>query len=61
MKGQASRVFVSADSERREMRDYTHPDDVNKYFNRRAECWGLMRDWLQAGADIPDDRRLMST
>jgi hypothetical protein len=32
-----------------------HPDDVNKYFNRRAEVWGLMRDWLQAGADIPDD------
>jgi hypothetical protein len=31
------------------------PDDVNKYFNRRAEAWGLMRDWLQAGADIPDD------
>ena len=32
-----------------------HPGDVNKYFNRRAEAWGLMRDWLQAGAEIPDD------
>lgn len=25
------------------------------YFNRRAEVWGLMRDWLNAGAQIPDD------
>ena len=30
-------------------------NDFPKYFNRRAECWGLMRDWLQASADIPDD------
>jgi hypothetical protein len=30
------------------------PDDVNKYFNRRAEAWGLTRDWLPAGADIPE-------
>ena len=29
--------------------------DVNKYFNCRAEVWGLMSDWLTAGADIPDD------
>jgi hypothetical protein len=28
------------------------------YFNRRAELWGLMRDWLQAGAEIPDDPEL---
>jgi hypothetical protein len=26
----------------------------NAYFNRRAEIWGLMRDWLKAGAQIPD-------
>ena len=26
-----------------------------KYFNRRAEVWGLMADWLSAGAQIPDD------
>jgi len=25
------------------------------YFNRRAEMWAEMRDWLQAGAIIPDD------
>ena len=33
-------------------------NDVDKYFNRRAEVWGLMRDWLQAGAEIPDDPEL---
>lgn len=25
------------------------------YFNRIAECWGMMRDWLKSGAEIPDD------
>lgn len=25
------------------------------YFNRRSEVWGLTRDWLEAGAEIPDD------
>lgn len=34
------------------------PEDVNKYFNRRAEVWGMMRDWLGAGAEIPDDPEL---
>ena len=29
-----------------------------KYFNRRAEVWGLMRDWLMPGAEIPDDPEL---
>ena len=33
-------------------------NDVDKYFNRRAEVWGLMRDWLMAGAEIPDDPEL---
>jgi hypothetical protein len=28
------------------------------YFNRRSELWGLMRDWLSAGAEIPDDPEL---
>ncbi len=32
--------------------------DAAKYFNRRAEVWGLMRDWLRAGAEIPDDPEL---
>jgi len=31
------------------------PLDPFKYFNRRAEIWGLMGDWLAAGAEIPDD------
>jgi len=34
------------------------PNDVNKYFNRRAECWGLTLDWLKAGAQIDDDPEL---
>lgn len=33
-------------------------NDANKYFNRRAEAWGLMRDWLMEGAEIPDDAEL---
>ncbi len=28
--------------------------DPNKYFNRRTEIWGMMKDWLE-GAQIPDD------
>jgi len=34
------------------------PDDGNKYFNKRAEVWGLMRDWLMASAEIPNDAEL---
>ena len=33
-------------------------EDSNKYFNRRAEVWGLAADWLHAGAEIPDDPEL---
>jgi hypothetical protein len=33
-------------------------NDAAAYFNRRAECWGSMRDWLMAGAQIPDDPEL---
>ncbi len=29
--------------------------DVSMYFNRRAEVWGTMRNWIAAGAQIPDD------
>jgi hypothetical protein len=29
--------------------------DSNKYFNRRAEVWGLMRDALKVGMELPDD------
>jgi len=34
------------------------PLDVAAYYNKRAECWGLMRDWLVAGAQIPDESEL---
>lgn len=33
------------------------PMDPNKYFNKRAEAWGEMRDWIPFG-DIPDDPQL---
>lgn len=32
--------------------------DKAAYYNRRAEMWGLMRDWLVAGAEIPNDPEL---
>jgi hypothetical protein len=28
------------------------------YYNKGAEMWARMRDWLDAGADIPDDPEL---
>lgn len=27
---------------------------TEKYFNRRAEIWGELRDWLREGAELPD-------
>jgi hypothetical protein len=33
------------------------PNDQGKYFNKRAEAWGEMREWLP-GAQIPDDPEL---
>jgi hypothetical protein len=30
------------------------PFDPNMYFNKRTEVWGWMKDWLAAGAQIPD-------
>lgn len=35
-------------------------NDSAAYFNRRAECWGLCRDWLNAESEIPDDPELAS-
>jgi|HubBroStandDraft_6_1064221.scaffolds.fasta_scaffold36430_4 hypothetical protein len=35
-------------------------NDRNAYFNRRAEIWGLLRDALKAGLEIPDDPELES-
>ena len=31
------------------------PTDPKRYSNLRSELWGLMRDWLKNGADIPND------
>ncbi len=33
------------------------PFDANKYFNKRTECWGELRDWIEF-ADIPNDAEL---
>jgi hypothetical protein len=30
-------------------------NDGSAYFNRRAEVWGAMREWLISNAEIPDD------
>lgn len=30
------------------------PDDKEKYFNKRAEMWGRMKDWMEDG-DLPAD------
>lgn len=34
------------------------PQDPAMYANKRAECWGKMRDWLKAGAQIDNDPEL---
>ena len=34
------------------------PDNPKLYFNKRAEMWGRMKEWVEAGADIPDDAEL---
>lgn len=36
----------------------SRPIDPVTYFNKRAETWGLMRDALKAGMEIPDDHEL---
>lgn len=36
----------------------TQANDGSAYFNRRAECWGALREWLRSGAEIPDDPEL---
>ena len=32
--------------------------DETKYSNKRTEMWCLMKDWLDAGGSIPEDREL---
>lgn len=34
------------------------PHSPAMYFNQRAEVWGLMREWIANGADIPDEPEL---
>lgn len=41
-----------------ELNGGSKPTDPVTYFNKRAEMWGLMRDALRAGIDLPDDREL---
>lgn len=36
------------------------PDRPEMYYNKRAEGWGLTREWLQGGAEIPNDPELAS-
>lgn len=38
-----------------EFRGGMKPNDPAKYFNRRAEVWGIMSNWLKVGAQIPDE------
>lgn len=33
-------------------------DDTERFFNKRAEVWSKMRDWLMQGAEIPADNEL---
>lgn len=35
-----------------------NPYDQKMYYNRRAEVWGKAKEWLEAGASIPDDPEL---
>jgi hypothetical protein len=37
----------------------SRPTDGDMYLNRRAEAWGLMRDWLETGS-IPDEPEMES-
>lgn len=37
------------------------PDDPNKYFNKRAEMWGRLKDWLRGDVQIPDDEELKAS
>ena len=34
-------------------------NNADKYFNKSAEMWGLMRDYLKAGAELPADNELL--
>lgn len=42
-----------------ELNGGSRPIDPITYFNKRAEMWGLMRDALRVGMEIPNDRDLL--
>ena len=42
-----------------ELNGGSRPLDPITYFNKRAEMWGLMRDALRVGMEIPNDRDLL--
>lgn len=35
-------------------------NDENAYFNKRAEMWGNMRDWLKGEVSLPNEKRMRS-
>jgi hypothetical protein len=37
----------------------SRPNNPEKYFNKRAEMWGLTRDYLKAQAELPQDNELL--
>lgn len=37
--------------------DFAGASSNKNYYNKRAEIWGGMRDWLAAGGAIPNDRK----
>jgi hypothetical protein len=39
----------------REFHGMGQPFDAVQCFNRRAECWHKMGEWLKSRAEIPDD------
>lgn len=41
----------------RSVKASSSPSDTRKYYNKRAEIWGEMKEWLDMG-DIPQDDRL---
>lgn len=36
------------------------PNDPTRYVNRRAEMWGLMRDWIRENGTLPNDDALLA-
>lgn len=38
----------------------TKPTDPTRYFNKRAEMWAAMKEWMQSGASLPDEQELIA-